>query len=69
MNDNQHNKSLHQTPISGVEGCNVRKEKRNKINAVLWDNDGVLVDSEIVFYNVTKKYFADLVGYENCFLK
>jgi HAD superfamily hydrolase (TIGR01509 family) len=30
------------------------------IQAVLWDNDGILVDSEFVFYEVTREAFARL---------
>src|SRR5436190_4795062 len=30
------------------------------IKAVLWDNDGVLVDTEILFFDVTRKAFAEL---------
>jgi HAD superfamily hydrolase (TIGR01509 family) len=30
------------------------------IKAVLWDNDGILVDSEFAFYEVTRNAFADL---------
>lgn len=30
------------------------------VKAVLWDNDGILVDSEFVFYEVSRAAFADL---------
>jgi beta-phosphoglucomutase-like phosphatase (HAD superfamily) len=30
------------------------------IEAVLWDNDGVLVDSEILFFETTRKAFTRL---------
>ena len=30
------------------------------VQAVLWDNDGILVDSEFVFYEVTRAAFAEL---------
>ncbi|HWQ25471.1 MAG TPA: HAD family phosphatase [Chlorobaculum sp.] len=29
------------------------------IEAVLWDNDGLLVDSEALFFELTKRYFAE----------
>ena len=29
------------------------------IKAVLWDNDGVLVDSEAIFFEVTRRFFAE----------
>lgn len=32
----------------------------SNIKAVLWDNDGILVDSEILFYELTREYFAKL---------
>jgi beta-phosphoglucomutase-like phosphatase (HAD superfamily) len=34
--------------------------RMNGIKAVLWDNDGILVDSEIIFYEVTRSAFARL---------
>ena len=38
----------------------IRGGEVKMIKAVLWDNDGVLVDSEIVFFEVTRKAFARL---------
>lgn len=32
----------------------------SKIHAVLWDNDGVLVDSEVVFFEVTRLVFKNM---------
>ncbi len=29
------------------------------IEAILWDNDGLLVDSEAVFFEMTRRFFAD----------
>ncbi|NTW36056.1 MAG: HAD family phosphatase [Syntrophobacteraceae bacterium] len=29
------------------------------IRAVLWDNDGLLLDSEAIFFNLTKSFFAE----------
>jgi len=29
------------------------------IDAILWDNDGLLVDSEAVFFEMTRRFFAD----------
>jgi len=29
------------------------------IDAILWDNDGLLVDSETVFFEMTRRFFAD----------
>ncbi|MBN2320051.1 MAG: HAD family phosphatase [Acidobacteria bacterium] len=34
--------------------------RTNRVQAVLWDNDGILVDSEFVFYEVTRVAFAEL---------
>lgn len=35
-------------------------KRRNRVQAVLWDNDGILVDSEFVFYEITRAAFATL---------
>lgn len=32
----------------------------NEIHAILWDNDGVLIDSESIFYGVTRMAFTGL---------
>jgi HAD superfamily hydrolase (TIGR01509 family) len=32
----------------------------HSFKAVLWDNDGILVDSEILFYELTRSFFAEL---------
>ncbi|HHE32110.1 MAG TPA: HAD family phosphatase [Chlorobaculum parvum] len=30
------------------------------VEAILWDNDGLLVDSETVFFEMTRRFFADV---------
>lgn len=47
---------------SHLESCEQsnREMKMTKIHAILWDNDGVLIDSESIFYEVTRLAFTGL---------